>query len=52
MDVTYAIVKIYVTECNEFIERHSNVISASLVMPDSDPQDGFFYLPLTIMTYP
>ena len=26
--------------------------SASLVMPDSDPQDGFFYLPLTSMIYP
>ena len=26
MDVTYAIVKVYVTECNDVIKRHSNVI--------------------------
>ena len=27
MDVTYAIVKIYVTERNDVIKRHSNVIT-------------------------
>ena len=26
--------------------------SASLLMPDSDPRDGFFYLPLTPMLDP
>ena len=27
MDVTYAIVKVYVTERNDVIKRHSNVIT-------------------------
>ena len=27
MDVTYTIVKVYVTECNEVIKSHSNVIT-------------------------
>ena len=27
MDVTYAIVKIYITELNDVIKRHSNVIT-------------------------
>ena len=27
MDATYAIVKIYVTECNDVIKRHSNVFT-------------------------
>ena len=27
MDVTFAIVKFYVTECNDVIKRHSNVIT-------------------------
>ena len=26
MDVMYAIVKVYVTDCNDVIKRHSNVI--------------------------
>ena len=44
MDVTHAIVKVNVTECNDAIKR-----KASLVMPDSDHRDVFFYLPLTQM---
>ena len=27
MDVTYAIVKVYVTECYDVIKRHSNVVT-------------------------
>ena len=27
MDVKYAIVKVYVTECNDVIKRHSNVLT-------------------------
>ena len=27
MDVAYAIVKVYVTECNDIIERHSDVVT-------------------------
>ena len=86
MDVTYAIVKVYVTERNDVIKRHSYVITICWtpaievtallknlrpemkgaqekesimgmsgrqknpsLKPDSDPRDGFFYLPLTPM---
>ena len=101
MDVRYAIVEVYVSEHNDVIKCHSNVItiwqtptnevtallkhlrsemkgmqekesvmgvrgryknpslastvwyhSASLVMPDSDPWDILFYLPLTPMIDP
>ena len=57
MDVTYAIVNVYVTERNDVIKRYSNVITIwrtsaievtallnnlrSETIPDTDPRDGY-----------